>query len=65
MYIPNEYTINRSVDYNYWLKRLGIQFNDPTNQNSIKVPKVDKSVKNITQNYPTVDYNKWFGLKQQ
>ena len=28
--------------YNYWLKRLDIQLNKPTNQNSIKVSKVDK-----------------------
>ena len=25
--------------YNYWLKRLDAQLNEPTNQNSIKVPK--------------------------
>ena len=27
------------VDYNWWLKRLGNQLNETTNQNSIKVPK--------------------------
>ena len=32
--------ITTSVDYNYWLKCLNIQLNYPTNQNSIKVPKV-------------------------
>ena len=35
--------ITSSVDYNYWLKRLCTQLNDPTNQNLIKVPKVVKS----------------------
>ena len=29
-----------SIDYNKWLKRLDTQFNEPTNKNSIKVPKV-------------------------
>ena len=28
------------VDYNLWLKRLDTQFSEPTNQNSVKVPKV-------------------------
>ena len=28
--------------YNQWLKRLDTQQNEPTNQNSIKVPKVVK-----------------------
>ena len=32
-----------TVDYNLWLKRLDIQLNEPTNQNSLKVPKVVKS----------------------
>ncbi len=27
-----------SVDYNYWLKGLGTQISEPTNQNSIKSP---------------------------
>ena len=31
--------ITSSVDYNYWLKRLYIHLNEPTNQNSIKYPK--------------------------
>ena len=31
-----------SVDYNQLLKRLDTQLNEPTNQNSIKVPKVGK-----------------------
>ena len=29
-----------SVDYNYWLKRLDNQLNEPANHNLIKVPKV-------------------------
>ncbi len=29
-----------SVDYNLELKRLGAQLNEPTNKNSMKVPKV-------------------------
>ena len=32
--------ITPSVDYNKWFKRLDTQSNKPTNQNSIKVPKV-------------------------
>ena len=28
-----------SVDKNYWLKRLNTQLNEPTNQNSLTVPK--------------------------
>ena len=32
--------INPAVDYNYWLKRLKSQHNEPTNKNPIKVPKV-------------------------
>ena len=31
-----------SVNYNQWLKRLDNQFNEPINQNAIKVPKVVK-----------------------
>ena len=43
MYIPNEDTKNSpSGDYNKWLKRLYTQPNEPTNQNTIKVPKVVK-----------------------
>ena len=34
--------IASSVDYNYWLKRLDTQLNESTNQNSLKVPKVEK-----------------------
>ena len=34
--------INPSVDYNCLLKRLETQPNEPTNQNSIKVPKIFK-----------------------
>ena len=32
--------ITPSVDYNLWLKRLDTQLNEPTNKDSIKVPKV-------------------------
>ena len=32
--------ITSSLDYNYWFKSLDTQLNDPTNQNSIKVPKI-------------------------
>ena len=28
------------VDYNLWLKRLDNQVNEPTNQKSVKIPKV-------------------------
>ena len=31
--------ITPSVDNNSWLKRLNSQLNEPTNHNSIKVPK--------------------------
>ena len=34
------YLIIPSVDKNQWLKRLETQFNEPTNQNSIKAPKL-------------------------
>ena len=30
------------VDYKNWLKRFNTQLSEPTNQNSIKVPKVAK-----------------------
>ena len=43
MYIPNDDTQSTlSVDEDKWLKRLNNQLNEPTNQNSIKVPKVVK-----------------------
>ena len=35
-----------SVHYNLWLKHLDIQLNKPTDQNSIKAPKVVKPMKN-------------------
>ena len=36
MYIPNDETQNYPpVDYNYWLKRLDTELNEPTNQNSL------------------------------
>ena len=34
--------ITLSVDFNLWLKRLDTKLSKPTNQNSIKVPKVVK-----------------------
>ena len=42
IYIPNDNTqiTPSSVYYNYWLKRLDTQLNDPTNQNLVKVPKL-------------------------
>ena len=41
MYMPVDTNkTNPSVDYNQWWKRLDTQLNKPTNQNSIKVPKV-------------------------
>ena len=42
IYIPNDNTqiTPSSVYYNYWLKRLDTQFNDPTNQNLVKIPKL-------------------------
>ena len=42
LYIPINDTITSSVDYNYLLKSLDTQPKEPTNQNSIKVPKVVK-----------------------
>ena len=44
MYIPNVdiLHITISVNYNFYLKRLDTQLNEPTNQNSILVPKVVK-----------------------
>ena len=43
--------ITTSVDYNKWLKRLDTQLNQPTNQNSIKVPKVVKQTNKKTLLY--------------
>ena len=34
------YNISHTVDYNYWLKRLDTQINEPANQNSIRVTNV-------------------------
>ena len=43
MYIPNANTkITPYVNNNQRLKRLETQLNKPTNQNSVKVPKVVK-----------------------
>ena len=40
-YIPNDGTqIFPSVDYNERLKHLDTKLNEPTNKNSLKVPKV-------------------------
>ncbi len=54
MYIPNNVEQNYpSVVYNKWLNRLDNQLNEPTNQNSIKVPTVVKPTnkKMILQNF--------------
>ena len=40
--------ITPSVDYNQWLRRLDTQPNEATNQNSFKVPKVDKTTNKKT-----------------
>ena len=40
--------ITPSVDYNKWLKRMDTQLNEPTNKNSIKVPKVVKPINEKT-----------------
>ncbi len=49
MYIHNDDTkIILCVDYNLLLKRLDTHINEPTNQNSIKVPKVIKQQKKKT-----------------
>ena len=43
MYIPMMFhKIAPSVDYCKWLKRLGTQLNEPTNQSSLKMPKFVK-----------------------
>ena len=34
-----DHKITSSVDYNYWLKYLNNQLNEPTNQNVIKAQK--------------------------
>ena len=40
-HIPNDDTHDTpSVDYNWWLKRLVTELNEPTHQSLIKVPKV-------------------------
>ena len=49
MYILNYDTqMALSADYNRWLKHLDTQLNEPTNQNSIKAPKVVKPTNNKT-----------------
>ena len=40
--------ISPSVDYNQSLKRLGTHLYEATNQNSQKVPKVDKQINKKT-----------------
>ena len=43
IYIPNnDNKITPSVGNPYWLKRFDTQLNEPTNLNSIKVPKIVK-----------------------
>ena len=43
IYIPINVAQNpSSVNYNYWLKRLGTQFNESTDKNYLKVLKVVK-----------------------
>ena len=37
--------ITPSVDYNQWLKHLDTQLEEPTNQNSIKVPKFQQQIR--------------------
>ena len=61
------------VYYIWWLKRKHTQLNEPTNQNSIKVPKVVKpsnkkrlnktfwtSVINRPLSPPSLDYQGWY-----
>ena len=61
------------VYYIWWLKRKHTQLNEPTNQNSIKVPKVFKpsnkkrlnktfwtSVINSPLSPPSLDYQGWY-----
>ena len=38
--------ITLTGDYNWWLKRLDTNLNEPTNQNSIEVLKVINQTKN-------------------
>ena len=47
------YKIISSVDYNYWLKRVDTQSNEPINQNSIKVSKDVKptNIKTLLLNF--------------
>ena len=42
MYIPNDYEITTFVDNRQFFKRLDTQPNEPTNPNSLKVPKIVK-----------------------
>ena len=43
MYFPSDDTQNKPFcRLQYFLKRLGTHLNEPTNQNSLKVPKVFK-----------------------
>ena len=45
MYIPTPMTkhkVTPSLDHNKWKKRFDTHLNEPTNQNSRKVPKVVK-----------------------
>ena len=55
MYIPNPDTqITMSVDCNWRLKRLDTQLYEPTNQNSLKFPKVIKPM-NKKRYYKTLE----------
>ena len=46
MYILNNETqITTSLNYNKWLKRFDTLFNEPTNQNTTKVPKENYIIK--------------------
>ena len=52
IYIPNNDAQNYpSIDYNYLLKCLDNELNEPTNQNSIKVPKVVRQRKENILNF--------------
>ncbi len=53
IYIPKImiHKIIPSVDYNKWLKPLNTQLNKPTNQKSIKVPKVVQAMNKKTLLY--------------
>ena len=39
---PKKKKIIHKIDYKQWFKRLNTHFNEPINQNQIKVPKIIK-----------------------